>query len=338
MADYLGLLKGETLVTISNDFDYIRATQDFKGLKLFPMVKTENMKLAIMNLVEGGDVPVMALVHALDTEAKIGDRPNYEEINYELFLIKEKLNQGERLRKKIKDAGMSADEKAVIEAVYADAENLISRVLTRLEVMACELISTGEITIKENNVNKTVTFGLPQTHKIAITGWNAPTHNILGDIVSIKNASKNKIVRALLSDKMMGFILANEGIQKVASNANEYPTQEWARSFFNNKFGIEFVVVDGEYKLNALDNTTYKFFDENTITWLTTTGTLGNTFMTNTPDQDFGMVAKTNGFVTVDQWTDNDPKTVWTMASAIGMPCPKDIKQFYISKHSPIQG
>lgn len=336
MADYLGLLKGQTLVSISEDFNYLKATQDFVGLKLFPMVKTENMKLAVMELIEGGDVPVMALVHALDTEAKIGDRPNYTELNYEIFLIKEKLNQGERLRKKIKDAGMSNEEKRIIEAVYADAENLISRVLTRLEVMACELISTGQITVKENNVNKTVTFGLPNTHRIAITGWNAPTHNILGDIVSIKKASKNKIVRALLSDKMMGYILANEGIQNVASNANEYPTEDWAKTFFNNKFGIEFVVVDGEYKLNALDNTTYKLFDEDTITWLTTKGTLGNTFMTSTPDQDAGMVVKTNGFVTVDQWASNDPKTIWTMASAVGMPCPRNIRQFYISAHTAI--
>ena len=87
MADMLALLKGEQLVEISEDFDYLRATEDFVGLKLFPLAKTENMKLAIYNLVDGADVPVMAFVHALDTEARIGDRPDAQELKFELFLI-----------------------------------------------------------------------------------------------------------------------------------------------------------------------------------------------------------------------------------------------------------
>ena len=134
--DYVGMLKGKTWVEISEDFDYLRATKDFLGLKLFPMFKTENMKLAIADFVKGADVPVMALVHALDTEAKIGDRPDFKEINFEMLLVKEKLDQGEALRKKIRDMGMSREERAIIEAVYNDAANLISRVLTRFEVMA----------------------------------------------------------------------------------------------------------------------------------------------------------------------------------------------------------
>ena len=93
MADYLGMLKGEQLISLSDNFDYVTATADFVGLKLFPAVKTDNMKLAIAQLTKGGKIPVMALVHALDTEARIGDRPNYETINVELMLIKEKLNK-----------------------------------------------------------------------------------------------------------------------------------------------------------------------------------------------------------------------------------------------------
>ena len=94
MADYLGMIDKELLVAVSNDFDYLEATKDFIGMRFFPMVKTENMKLAVIQLTEKGKVPVMALIHALDTEARIGDRPNPESVNYELFLIKDKLNQG----------------------------------------------------------------------------------------------------------------------------------------------------------------------------------------------------------------------------------------------------
>ena len=33
--------------------------------------------------MEGGDIPVMAQVHAFDSEARIGDRPNYIEVKAE---------------------------------------------------------------------------------------------------------------------------------------------------------------------------------------------------------------------------------------------------------------
>ena len=163
--NYLGLLEGKQWIAISEDFDYVRATKDFVGLKLFPMVRTENMKLAVADLVEGADVPVMALVHALDTEARIGDRPDFQEIEYELLLVKEKLNQGEALRKKLKDLGMSNEEKTIMNAVFNDAANLISRVITRFEVAACEALATAKMTVNENNAKVTTMLDV-QTNEV----------------------------------------------------------------------------------------------------------------------------------------------------------------------------
>ena len=47
--DYLKTLSKEELVKISADFNYLAATQEFVGLKLLPMVKTENMKVEMYN-------------------------------------------------------------------------------------------------------------------------------------------------------------------------------------------------------------------------------------------------------------------------------------------------
>ena len=41
------------------------------------------MIVDVARLVEGGNLPVMANFHALDTEAKIGDRTNYRTIEFE---------------------------------------------------------------------------------------------------------------------------------------------------------------------------------------------------------------------------------------------------------------
>ena len=164
--DYLRTLKHEELVRISADFDYLSATADFVGLKLLPMVKTENMKVAMYNLLNGSDIPVVALVHALDSEARIGDRPEYEEIREELFLIKEKINQGEELRKKIKDLGMSDDDNTVVRAIYDDIANQISKVLAGFERRACEALSTAKLVIDENGAKRTVDYKLSAKNKI----------------------------------------------------------------------------------------------------------------------------------------------------------------------------
>lgn len=324
------MLKGEQWIQISEDFDYVRATRDFVGLKLFPMVKTDNMKLAVAELAEGADIPVMALVHALDTEARIGDRPDFKEINYELLLVKEKLNQGEALRKKLRDLGMSNEEKTIMNAVFNDAANLISRVLTRFEAMADEALCTGKLEINENNAQYSVDYQLPEEHRLTVTGWDSAAHDILGDLVKIRKVSKNKIVRAYTSDKVMGYILGNTALQTIAGKQNVFATEEWARNYIASVIGIDFVVVGGTYKLSAQDTTEYNFFKDDVITFATTDGTLGNTFVTSSPEEDYGIADRTEGFVSVTQEVKFDPAGIWTKASAIAFPAFSDIKRIYI--------
>lgn len=330
--EYLNLLDGETLVQISNDFDYIKATADFYGLKLFPLFKTENMKLAVANLMDGSEIPVMSFVHALDTEARIGDRPNYQELKFELLLIKEKLNQGEAIRKKLFDYGMTQTEQNLLEAIYNDAANLISRVLTRMEVMADELLSTGKITVNENDVNVTIDFKLPITHQIGVTGWELATADIIGDLVSIKATAKNKIQRALVPEKIMGYMLKNTAIKNIAASYQpvQYATQEWILAYLKSLLNIEFIVTSGTYKKSAQDDTEYYFFKQDVITFLTTEGEVGKTFVTTTPEEDYGISDYTNGYVAITQYKTEDPAGMWTKASAVALPCPANINSIYL--------
>jgi hypothetical protein len=319
--DFLRTLKNEELVSISADFNYLRATQDFVGLKLLPMARTENLKVAIYDLTKGADVPVVALVHALDSEARIGDRPTYEEIKAELFLVKEKLNQGEELRKKIKDLGMSGDEATVLNAIYDDINHLISKVLTAFEKRACELLSTGKIVINENGAVKTVNYGFNEaTNKVDFTGWSVATHDIVADIIALRKASKNKIVRMIMSSTVMGYILANDKLNAIAEKAGVYVTEDWAKSYIAGQVGVEIIVDDRTYKLSHKDTTEYRFFPENVVVSLTTRNAVGKTLMTSTPIEDGNTVDGKYGFVAVSQWRTEDPVTSWTKAEGVGMP------------------
>lgn len=319
--DFLRTLKNEELVSISADFDYLRATEEFVGLKLLPMAKTENLKVAMYELTKGAEVPVMALVHAFDSEARIGDRPEYEEIKAELLLVKEKLNQGEELRKRIKDLGMSGAEANVLKAIYDDINHLISKVLVSFEKRACELLSTGKVVINENNAKVTVNYGFKEaTNKVDFTGWSDPTHDIIADLIALRKASKNKIVRQIMSSTVMGYILGNNKLNAVAEKAGVYVTEDWAKAYIANIVGIEVVVDDRTYKLSHKDATEYRFFPENTVVSLTTKGEVGKTFMTSTPIEDADMEDNTYGFVAVHQWKTNDPVTSWTKAEGVGLP------------------
>lgn len=329
MADLLKTLKHEELVKISADFDYLSVTQEFVGLKLLPMVRTENLKVAIYNLMKGANVRVSALVHALDSEARIGDRPEYEEIRAELLLIKEKINQGEELRKKIKDLGMDSSDNAIILAQYDDIANLISKVLVGFERRACELLSTGKVEINENGAVKTVTMGFNEsTNKVAFTGWADPTHDIVGDIVALNKKAKGKIRRLILSPERMANIVNNNKLNSIAAaDVNQgYLTEDYAINFIKRIAKIEDIKVDDRtFKLSYKDNKEYRYFPQNTVVALTSVGTVGKTLMTSTPIEDGNTVDGKYGFVAVSQWRTEDPVTSWTKAEGVGLPVIPDI-------------
>jgi hypothetical protein len=333
MADFLKILDGEALANISVKFDYKSATADFVGLKLFPMVKTPNLKVAMYNLLKGSEVPVIALVHAFDSEARIGDRPSFEEIKAELLLIKEKINQGEELRKKVKDMGMDSSERTLLTAICDDISNEIAKVLTAFERRACEALSKGKCIVDENGAKVTVDYKLDSANKIAFTGWSSPTHDIVADMAALKVASKNKIVRQIVSSKILGYMLANEKLNKFAETQLKPMTQDFVTNYISNALGIEIIVDDRTFKTAYNGGTEYRFFDEDTVISLTTRGTVGQTLMTATPTEDANKTDATYGFVAVHQWTTDDPYTSWTKAEGVGLPVFADINNtLYLSK------
>ena len=325
MADFLKILDGAELANISVQFDYASATADFVGLKLMPMVKTPNLKVAMYNLVKGHAVPAIALVHAFDAEARIGDRPSYEEIREDMFLIKEKIDQGEELRKKVRDLGMDSGEDAMLAAIYDDIANEIAKVLTAFERRACELLSTGKIVINENGAVRNVDYHFADANTINVTGWSTPSHDIIGDYAALKTASKGRIVRQIMSTKVLGYIMANERMNAFATASLQPMTEQFAKNYFLNNFGIEIIVDDRTYRTSYQGGKEYRFFDEDTIVSLTTRGEVGKTFMTTTPTEDAGIADKEYGFVAVNQWTTPDPCTSWTKAEGVGLPVIADI-------------
>ena len=121
--------------------------------------KTDNLIAEWETIAAEYGVPVMAQFHAFDVEAQKTLRIPIDTHNIEKGLIKVKIDQSERLRA-LMGRGVTGEE-ALYNKVLNDAYNLSEEVFTRSKVAKNELLATGKITIRENNLNLTVDYGVP---------------------------------------------------------------------------------------------------------------------------------------------------------------------------------
>ena len=318
MADLLKLIPKSDWKVFTDNFAY---PTNFMGQKLFPAIKTDDLDVSIAQLVEGGNVPVMAQIHAFDSEARIGERPNFEVKDYTKLLIKEKLNQTERIAQFLK----YAPDNKVKQFVFDDAANLISRVLTRAEVATMEVLGTGKATYRENNVVLDVNYGV-KTANFTET-WSSADADILGEIETAiaERASRGYTTeRAITSSKVISYMLKNNAIKGYWANKAEPLTQSRLISWIRDNYGVELVVNDATYKTALSDTTAKRFYPENAITFLSTRTAVGQGMFGYTPEELALPETSEKNFVTVTQWYTEDPVAVWTKASALYVPVLKD--------------
>lgn len=327
--DIMALVSQEDFLEYTSNYDY---KTKFLLDSFFPSIKTEKFFIEMERIIENGDLPVVALAHAFDTEARIGDRTSIEKLKLEQILVKEKLDQSERIRRYLKHG---ANKDQLVDYIYDDAGNLISRVLARVELMRNQLISTGKVSIDENNFKLILDYGYKDSHSDNFTGWEDPTHDIIADLNSIKAKARNEgktITKAITSSKVLGYITANKAINELFAKALQLPTEDNIFRWIYANFGIQFAVNDDKYKVKANDKILHRFFPENVITFIAGEGTFGNTVYGFTPEEDAIPNATNSGYVTVSQWNTPDPVATWTKATALVLPVMNDIDRLFICK------
>jgi len=102
---------------------------------------------------------VIESAELLDTVAQKSVRAPIDERNVEKGLIKVKRNTTELLRQ-LTQRGVTA-ESELYDAVMDFAGDLSNQVITRAKVARAELMATGKVTIKENNLDLTIDYGVP---------------------------------------------------------------------------------------------------------------------------------------------------------------------------------
>lgn len=306
---------------------------------LFDDLKTDNLVAYWEYISSEYQIPMMAMFHGFDTEAQTTFRIPIDSKNIEKGLIKVKINQSERLRA-LKDRGVVGDD-ALYEYVMNDGLLLADQVITRTKVAKNELLATGKVSIKENNLNLEVDYGVPAGN-MAYTINLHPNADVMAAIQQIVDDAKSSgttITGMMTSQANVTKLRNNVGLQKAINGnigAGALVGKSAMSEFFNEEFGIAQIITnDLTYGASAVIDastgrpsiTQARYYPQNKITFFATNagGKLGVGLWGDPPEVDMGQFYPVGGssvspYVFISQKMEWDPAVLWTKASGLFMP------------------
>lgn len=316
-------------------FEVSRPNDPIDGL--FADDKTDNLIAAWNSIAAEYQIPVMAQFHGFDTEARTTFRVPIDTHNIEKGLIKVKINQSERMRELLR-SGVRNDE--MYDYVLNDGIRLADQVVTRTKVAKNELMASGKVTIKENNLNLTVDYGVPAGQTEFTISFDEG-QDVFAQIQTIVDAALEKgvtITGMMTSKKNLTKMRKHASVQIAINGSNSVGAivaMSALEAYLETEFGINRIVVNdltyGADSVIGSDGrptiTTKRYFPENKITFFATNpgGRMGIGLWGNPPEVDAGqfMAVSTSGmspYVYVSQWMEKDPAVLWTKASGLFMP------------------
>lgn len=316
-------------------FNVTRPSDPIDGL--FGDLKTDNLVAQWQTIASEYQIPVMAQFHGFDTESLTTFRVPIDTHNIEKGLIKVKINQSERLRALVR-SGVRED--ALYDYVINDGIRLADQVFTRTKVAKNELMASGKVTIKENDLDLTVDYGVPQTN----TQYTLNLH---------KNADIDAQIQAIIDDALeqgvtiTGMLCGRKVITKMRNNAQLQKAingnvgagaliaRTALEAHLSEEFGINQIVTNdltygasAEIGANGRPSiTTKRYFPANKVTFFATNpgGRMGVGLWGDPPEVEAAnfysvQQSSTSPFVHLMQWMETDPTVLWTKASGLFMP------------------
>lgn len=329
----LGLVPQQDWLSIS--FIPTRQNDPIDGL--FNDVRTDNLVAYWQTISSEYQIPMMAQFHAFDTEAQTTFRVPVDTNYIEKGLVKVKLNQSERMRALLR-AGVKED--ALYDYVIRDGARLAEQVITRSKVAKNELMATGKITIKENNLNLSPDYGVTEDQ----TSFEldlSPDADISAQLQVIVDAALAKGVTLTglqTSRQNLTKMRQNAALQKAVnggSGAGALLSRAALESHLETEYGLGRIITNdltyGEEAEIGKDGRpkiiTARYYPANKVTFFATSpqGILGSCAWGDPPEATTGdlSTAKTSDespYVYIDQWTEHDPKVLWTKASGLFIP------------------
>lgn len=305
--------------------------------QLIDDVRTDNLMAEWNSIAAAHQIPAMAQFHSFDVEAQKTVRVPVDNHNIEKGLIKVKINQSERLRA-LTRSGVNGDD-AMYRYVMNDGFNLAEQVITRAHVAKNELLASGQITIKENNLDLTVDYGVTAAQKAQTISFAAAA-DVVEQIQAIVDAAKaagvtltGMYTSAAMLTKMRKHISLQKAINGV--NGTGVLLRRGAlNDFLAEEFGLGTILTnDATYAYDrkltaagAITQSTKRYYPVNKVTFFGAVngGKLATGLWGDSPEADLpellDIEPSQRPYVTITQWAEQDPAVLWTKASALFMP------------------
>lgn len=304
------------------------------GQTLFPEVKKPDFEFEYIK--GSGGLPVIAHLHAFDTEAEIGSRDGYEKVNFEAFMIKRKIRVDERNIIKLRTPRNDAEFKYVRDKLFNDIDNMVNAVRSRIEKCRMDVLAKGVLEIRENGVNKDVDYLVPDKNKPVLTGtdlWSSPDSDPLKDMLEwkeiVRDATGDVVTRALTSTKILMMLCNHPKIRKAMLGVNSeiIPTRIQLNAFLAEHELPRIAVNDTKYREETSQPgvyATHRYFPENKFVMMPD-GLLGETIYGPTPEEgelmsDKSVDIRDVGNIIVEIYKTKDPVAHWTKAVALSAP------------------
>ncbi|MEK3886535.1 major capsid protein [Bacillus sp. FSL K6-3431] len=299
------------------------------GETLFPEVKKQSLEF---DMIKGGSsLPVIASVHAFDTEAEIGSR-EASKMAIELAFIKRKLQLKEKDIIAIESPRNAAEQEYLMKEVFNDVDVLVAGVKARVEAMRMEALANGTVTLDENGLDMTVDYQVPAENKEALSGtglWTNPDSDPIEDLLRWADTLDAKPTRALTSSAVLTALLRHPRI--IGALFGKDSMRVATRADLNAFMQQHELPVIGTYnnqyrKQNANGTyTKHRYFPNNKFVMFGD-GTLGETLYGPTPEEnrlvrDPAVEVNNIGNVLAMVYEESlDPVSTWTKAVATAIP------------------
>lgn len=300
------------------------------GESLFPEVKRQSLEF---DVIKGArKVPVIASVHAFDTEAEIGSREASRQA-LELALIKRKIQLNEKDIIALENPRNSAEQQYLMSQVFNDIDALVAGVKARVEAMRMEVLANGTITLAENGLTATIDYGVPAENKEALAGTDLWTDTAnsdpIADLERWADQLNGTATRALTSKTVLNALMRHPKIVGAifGNNSQRVPTRQDLNAFLQQHDLPVIGVYDQKYRKQAANGsyTTARYFPNNKFVMFGA-DTLGETIYGPTAEEirltrDPNIQTNTIGNVLAMVYEEGkDPVATWTKAVATALP------------------
>lgn len=299
------------------------------GATLFPEVKKQSLEF---DLIKGaGRTPVVASVHAFDTEAEIGSR-EASRMALEAALIKRKMQLTEKEIVALENPRNAAEQQYLMQNVYNDIDVLVAGVNARIEQMRMEVLAKGTVTLSENGLDAVIDYGVPDENKEALTGtdmWTDSSSNPLDDLMRWADTLASRPTRALTTTPVLSALLKHPKVISAlfGNNSGRIASRADLNAFLAQHDLPAIAVYDAKFRKQNVNGTytQHRYFPSNTFVMFGE-GTLGETLFGPTAEEirltrDPSIETSKIGNVLAMVYEENvDPVSTWTKAVATAIP------------------